>query len=538
MAVETFRSIEYSDQEKFTLEEGRIALKQYSDDLLFYANFDSTVNGTFGAGDVTASTSGTVAAENNGVFAQHMHIQNGYSFYGSDNFEDLTSTGTLKFRLKTNFNNAPGAQSFVATTTPSITAVPIITTDYSKYGGGSLNLLGAGEKRVTYNVDSVSTLTQTGTIDMFFKLDYTGTPASNVMLFDLYNGTTDANRIQIYHGSDGNFHFRVYDQAAALTFDINFAWAADTDWHNLSLNFDGNLGANRAFVDGSQYGATDVSTFTRTVVGAGYIGVGSSTGFISDHYVDDFAVFNTVQFTANYSVRNIAYTGSETDLLVYADFDTSTDLDVGTTTATLATYPVNSDYEFQLSINGTVYTGADIAVALDTDDTLLDISNKIAAALVGANVSVFQESGGNITIQATIDGDEISIDEPNDGSSLITLLGGTQSATVPNGPTVDTNIVEFYDGSTDENRITITHTSDSNLTLKMYNSSGTLVVDQDFGVWSNNDVTWYAFELDWNNTIGQFYIDGTLTGVFQTGFSRTNGSRLYFRAGTDTYRFD
>jgi len=373
MAVETFRSIEYSDQEKFTLENGRIALKQYSDDLLFYANFDSTVNGTFGAGDVTASTSGTVAAENNGVFAQHMHIQNGYSFYGSDNFEDLTSTGTLKFRLKTNFNNAPGAQSFVATTTPEITSVPVITTAYSKFGGGSLNLLGNGEKRVTYNISNATTMTQTGTIDFFFKFDYTGTPTSNVMLFDLYNGTTNANRIQIYHGIDGNFHCRIFDQTVSLAFDISFAWAADTDWHNISFNFDGNLGASRVFIDGNQYGATSAATFTRTPVGVGYIGIGASTGYVSDHYVDDLAVFNVAQFTANYTVRNIAYTGSEADLLFYADYDTTTDLDIGTLTATLGTFPVNSNYEFKLAIDGTYYTGADIAVSLDTDDTLLDI---------------------------------------------------------------------------------------------------------------------------------------------------------------------
>ncbi len=538
MAVETFRQIDYSDETKFLSEDGSIALRQYTENLVFYANFDSTVNGTYGLGDVTATTTGTVTSENNGVFAQHLLIDDGSSYYANDNFETLTTEGTLQFRLKVDFDNAPGAQSFIRTANPVISAVPDISTDISHFGGGSLDLTGAVEKRIEYEESNITTMVQTGTIDTFFISDYTGSPSTSVMLFDFYNGTNNNNRIQIYHSTDGKIYCRLYDQSASLVVDINFTWVADADPHNISLNFDGNAGATRAFVDGTQYDTTDVSTFTRTSIGAGYVGVGSSSGFISDHYIDDFAIFNTVQFTTNYTTRTVAYVGDENDLLFYAKYDDTTDLDTGTTAEATATYPASGDYEFKIAIDGNYYTGADIVVSLVTEDTMLDVSNKIATELTAANVTITQESAGNITITADVDGETISIEAPDDGTSLITLLGGVASAVLPNGPTADTNIVEFYNGTNNNNRIIITHTTDSNILLKMYNSSNTLTVDQDFGVWSNNNITWYAFELDWNDTIGQFYIDGTLVGVFQTGFDRDDSCRFYLNAGTDNYRFD
>lgn len=538
MAVETFRYIEYSDSDKFIRQNDRIELREYSEDLLFYADFDSTTNAKYSVGDDTGTIIGTAANENNGVFAQHLHIQNGSVAFNSNNFTNLTETGTLKFRLKTNFNNAMGSQEFVRTDEPFITSVPDIDTSSSRFGGASLDLRGAEEKRVEYDVSNISTMVQSGTIDFFFLTDYTGTPSNRIVFFDAYNGVDNINRIQIFHDTDGNLYFHIYDQAGTLSVNISFAWTADNSWHNLAFSYDLNAGDSRAFIDGIQYGTTDTTTATRTALGSGYFAVGSDASNLADFRIDDFAIFDSSKFTSNYAVRNVAYTITEPDVIVHARYDTTVDLNIGAVTAPIQVIPVSSAYEFKLAVDGVYYTGGDISVNLDTDDTMTDVFNKVALAVSGADVVVTQETEGNIKITGNLMGQEISIEEPDTGRSLIQLLDGVEDAILPNGPTSDTIIAEFYNGTNNQNRITFTHTSSSNLILNMYDSSGTLVVNQDFGVWSNSSIYWYAFTLVWNKTIGQFYIDGQQIGVFSTGFTRGSNTQFFLRAGTDFYRFD
>lgn len=195
---ETFRFVEYSDPKKFTRSpEGRIELKKYSDDLVFYSSFDSTLNAIFGKGALSPSVSGTVSNHNDGRFGQHIRVQNGSVKYDKSNFYNLKSEGAVSFYIKTDFNNAPGEQSFKRTANPIITSLPTITTSEFKFGGGSLDLRGDEEKRIEYDVRNLSSLTQIGTIDFFVKTNYNGTPTKNVSFFDLYNEVNDNNRILI-----------------------------------------------------------------------------------------------------------------------------------------------------------------------------------------------------------------------------------------------------------------------------------------------------------------------------------------------------
>ena len=539
MAVESFRHIEYSNANDFVRQDGRIELKEYQDNILFYADYDSVVDATFGVGDSSAAITGTAYTANNGAFAQHLFIQNGTVSYNKNNFATLTNKGTLKFRIKPDFNNAPGQQEFVLTSNPFITALPDIDNTAAKFGGGSLELVGSEEKRISYDVANISSITQIGTIDFFVKSNYDGTPSTRTTFLDIYNGTTDNNRITIYHEVDGNLYFRIYDQNGSLVVNVNFAWSFNSsNWYNFAFNFDLNAGASRAFIDGAQYGLTDTNTGTRVALVGGYLGVGSTTPAISDSYIDDFAIFSVVRNTANYTIRNIAYTGTEASLVVYAKYDTSINLDVGSVPAPSSTTPVNSDYNFKLAIDGTYYTGGDISVSLETDDTMTDVFNKIAAALTGANATINLLSGGNIRILANTDGATISIEEPDSGRSLLQLLGGVSEAILPNGPTTNTNLITLTNQTNNNNKVILTHTNDSHLLIKMYNSSGVLKVDQDMGVWSNDNIAWTAFELDWNKTIGQFYIDGNLFSVFQTGFTRSDDTALIITAGADAYRID
>lgn len=538
---ETFRFIDYSNKDSFIqTEDGRIELKQYSDDLVFYSNFDSTLDAIFSQGAKTPVTTGTIENSNNGKYAQHIKITNGSVKYDSSNFEDLTSEGTVSFYIKTDFNNALGEQSFIKTTDLNATGLPRIDKTQYKYGGGSLDLLGDEEKRIEYDVRNVSTMVQTGTIDFFIKTGYDGTPSSNVSFFDLYNGVDNSNRITITHEVDGNLHYKIYDQTGTLVVNISFAWSADsTVWFNTALNFDLNNGDTKVYINGTQYGVVSTATATRIAISTGYLAIGSSGPYISNHYVDDVAVFNAVRNTTAYSVRNDTFDLTEANLLFLANYNLGVDLNVGAYQTPLTTVPITSDYFFRLAIDGVDYAG-DIGVSLETTDTMTDVFNKISVALSGANVNVIQEPEGNITIRSVDFGALIEINSPSTGRDLLQILGGVTEPRLPNGPSADTAIFDLYNETNDSNRISIIHTTDSRVVIKMWDNSSNLIVNQDCGKWTNWQHYWYKMELNWGDSIGQFYIDGVMKSVFTTGFSRqSNGNSLIINSSaTENYRFD
>lgn len=537
---ETFRFIEYSDTSKFTQSpEGRIELKKYSDDLVFYSSFDSTVNAVFGEGALSPTTSGTISNHNDGVFGQNASIEDGYIRYDKSNFLNLKEEGTISFYVKTEFNNAPGEQSFVRTSDPLATSLPSLNNEEYKFGGGSLDLRGDEEKRIEYDVNNVSSLAQTGTIDFFVKTNYDGTPSKNVSFFDLYNGTDDNNRISISHETDGNLHYRLYDQTGTLSVHVSFSWSADSEnWINSSLNFDLNTGNTKVFIDGTQYGSTNTNTMTRNPISSGYIGIGSTTPNISNFYIDDVAIFDISKYNSNYSVRNDTYDDDLDNLVFLARYDTTIDLNVGATLTPVRTIPETSDYFFRLSVDGNDFNG-DIPISLETTDTMTDVWNKLSNALSGADVDVVQETEGNLTVRATQNGAYIEITSPSTGRDLLQILDGVHPSRLPNGPTNETTIFDLNNETNNSNRISITHTTSSHIIVKMWDNSSNLIVEQDCGEWTNWSHYWYKLELDWGESIAQFYIDGEMKSVFPTNFSRqSNGNYLFLNALSDSYKFD
>jgi len=321
MATETFRYIDYSDENKFSLtEEGRIELKEYSDDLLFYVSFNGTFNATYYEAEESPVITGTTTLENAGVFSQYGLFSGAEVKYDRTNFENLTEKGSIKFSLKPMFNNAVGYQEFNATSNSEFT--PSLTT-----------------------------------------------------------------------------------------------------------------------------------------------------------------------------------------------------------------------YSFRTEVEGTLSN--DYSVDITDTDTMNDIQNNIWSELQGSNTTATLTSENKIRIQGVNNGQWVYIREPSAGNNLITLLGGTGDAYLPNGPTSDVNLVEFYNGVDNVNKITLTHTTESHLIFNMYDPSGTQKVNYDLGIWSNENITWYAFEINWNKTTAEFFIDGQLLDVFKTGLVRNNTTELYIRSGlTDFYGFD
>jgi hypothetical protein len=322
MPTETFRYITRSNEDAFEIDSsGKIQLKSYSDDLIFYTSLDSLFDATYSYGTEDAVLFGDSSTiENFGVFGQYGWIRETSQVrYNYDNFSTLTSEGTIKFRLRTGFNNNPGYQDFVTTTDP--------------------------------------------------------TPG------------------------DTYYSFKVY---------------------------------------------------------------------IGDSVVGD------------------------TQILI-----ASTD-------------------------------GRD------------EIQDALAVYFSGKPLSATVTGDSQIRISAANNGDSVLITDNDYGNSLITLLGGVESPESPNAPTTNTEFFLLKKENDNEGKISLTHTTTSHLILQIFDNDGDTKVYSDFGQWNNYHDAWYAFEIDFNQSLAMLYIDGELFGVTTTGFTRTSHNTfLLLRASSgNSYRFD
>jgi len=170
--------------------------------------------------------------------------------------------------------------------------------------GGKLNLKGGTQKYVTYAAAGNAPNTQVGCIRLKYTPNYSGIPATNRYIFDLYsNPASDNNSLQIIHNSiTGNLSARLCDSAGSYIFQGTLAaWSptAGTEYE-FEFDFDFTAGATRLFVNGTQVGSTITGVGTRTT--PSYLRIGAAHDLSnSDGEFDDVEVFSSVQHTANYT---------------------------------------------------------------------------------------------------------------------------------------------------------------------------------------------------------------------------------------------
>ena len=114
MIKETFRRIEYSDESKFLKTEDRVELREYSDDLVFLANYNGTFDAQFASGDNTPTITGAPVIGDFDSFGLTQHAAlKGSLTYGYETFKSLGAEGQISFRLSPGFDNDFGEQTFV-----------------------------------------------------------------------------------------------------------------------------------------------------------------------------------------------------------------------------------------------------------------------------------------------------------------------------------------------------------------------------------------------------------------------------------------
>ena len=178
-------------------------------------------------------------------------------------------------------------------------------------------------------------------------------------------------------------------------------------------------------------------------------------------------------------------------------------------------------YGFEIFIDGV--SQGKYSFTLNPNDTKAEVFNGISTVLSTNNIEATTEyaTDGRIKIKTTQIGKFVEIKDSDEVNvnSLIDLMGGVEEPILPNGPTT---AIEFFklQNANNKNSISLTHTTDSHILLRLYDKDGNLVIDEDTGVWSSITTNYYNFELNFNDNIGQFFIDGKLKSVFITNFSR------------------
>jgi len=190
-----------------------------------------------------------------------------------------------------------------------------------------------------------------------------------------------------------------------------------------------------------------------------------------------------------------------------------------------------TDYFFKLYL-GDVLQG-EFSIELNIGATKVDVFNALSIE-IATYANVLYNSENKIKIISLILGQSIYITEPDSGNSLLTLMNGVSNPIIQNAPTQDIEFFKLAPSGNLNNAILLTHDINSHIIINMYDSSGNLIVDEDAGIWSNESIKYYEFELSWNENIGQLFIEGKLKHLFLTNFSRVNSLTELTLQGIDS----
>lgn len=178
-------------------------------------------------------------------------------------------------------------------------------------GNGFLDLTGgSAAKYVTYPAASNGELVQTGCIRFTIKPNYSGAPSAIQLIAGVEKTSGNVNRIFIGHHSGGYIYAYIYDSTGtAIINGTNLgAWSPTSGTeYEFEYNFDVTNGATRLFIDGTQLGATQTDTGTRST-DIDNIRIGSLFGLNTDFSINEVALFNKVQHITNFSYNTTVLT--------------------------------------------------------------------------------------------------------------------------------------------------------------------------------------------------------------------------------------
>ena len=176
-----------------------------------------------------------------------------------------------------------------------------------KFGAASMNLsAGVAGRGIRFAAPGNADWSQAATMEFQFRPNYAGNPTVPFMIFfDLHDvAGFPANKCILWHGIGGSIGLLFSDNAGA---DMgNAAWfpyvGVPGAFVHFSLNLDATGGATRCFMDGVQAAAALPTVGIVNGPARDFLYLGTESPFASacEGWIDEFAIYNTVQHVANF----------------------------------------------------------------------------------------------------------------------------------------------------------------------------------------------------------------------------------------------
>jgi hypothetical protein len=172
--------------------------------------------------------------------------------------------------------------------------------------GGKLDLTGNTSKYVEYVDGTNWDFGNVGTIRFKITPNWTGSNGIDQPFFHIADSAnTGLNRIGLYLSGNSSLLLSMTNSSGTLLYHSSIGTWSPTSGqeYEFELNVDQTAGATRLFIDGVQFGATVTVTGTRdSNVNSFILGTAPSfAGGVANFKMDDVAIFNAVQHTANYT---------------------------------------------------------------------------------------------------------------------------------------------------------------------------------------------------------------------------------------------
>ncbi len=179
-----------------------------------------------------------------------------------------------------------------------------------------------------YNIEGISgtaTARQHGTIDFWFKTNYSGSPATSTSPFGQYlldyaaNGDTD--RLFIRHNTNGKLEVAIYAGAAQGTLLQQTFSATAGQWYHLRVAWrEAATAFKRAWLDGVAFETNQGTTLGTRGANAGLLRIGNNWQYNGafDGAIDEFNIFDAELDTSgscnwgNFDVPTTVWTGGAT----------------------------------------------------------------------------------------------------------------------------------------------------------------------------------------------------------------------------------
>jgi len=269
--------------------------------------------------------------------------------------------------------------------------------------GGALDLKYSDIRYVDYDANLNADSQQTGCIRLRFRPNYAGSPVGDtIVMFAICKSVgLGNNMILLQHTVAGQINIGIFDSAGAGIIQVNLgAWAPVSGTiYEFEFNWDITTGATRLFLDGNQFGATQVNTGTRdSDINLLVVGSNLDHTKISNFEILDFLIFSTVQHTANYTpdwtnIYEYDYLESKVDLpsFSYTGNGSIQSFDNFVTIGANERYIINNQYW-----NGSVWavSNGTYAQASNSADILANLATITISGTINISI-VFEDTNTN-----------------------------------------------------------------------------------------------------------------------------------------------